>query len=591
MSIVPLVKVTVCARISDKVRVLERLQEIGCLHLIPLTEEGAEAAEQGPSAEAREALKFLLSCPQRRRQVRDASRFDANAVERRALELRDRVEELCDERDFLRNRISAVRPWGEFCFHPVEQVRGYRLWFYQVPRHQLKKVEDTDLIWEIVGEDNQFFRVVVISPDAPEGMPVPRVHIGAKPLSELHARLEQVQVELEDLQAERAGLTRWLDLFIKNLSRLEDRQELFDAFLQTYDEAPLVAVQGWAPRDRVPELEEYAATGAVALHLEEPAPADQPPTLFHNPEAIEPGEALVQFYMMPSYWLWDPSGVVLFSFSLFFAMILSDAGYAALLGLMLVLGWRKMGGSASNRRIRRMFAYLIGASLGWGVVVGSYFGVAPPAGSLVARLKLLDVNYTATMMSISIFIGAAHIAYACLRDAWRQRSNPAGLAPLGWGAIILGGLTLYLTGVDTNALAGQAGLGGMALGAVLVLVFTGAGLSPGKRIMAGLMGFTGVSKAFGDVLSYLRLFALGLASASLALAFNGLARQVAGAIPGVGLLLGLVVLVVGHSLNLLLAIVSGFVHGLRLNLIEFFNWSIKEEGRPFRAFRKREAAN
>ena len=109
--------------------------------------------------------------------------------------------------------------------------------------------------------------------------------------------------------------------------------------------------------------------------------------------------------------------------------------------------------------------------------------------------------------------------------------------------------------------------------------------------MAGLMGFTGVSKAFGDVLSYLRLFALGLASASLALAFNGLARQVADAIPGVGLLLGLVVLVVGHSLNLLLAIVSGFVHGLRLNLIEFFNWSIKEEGRPFRAFLKREAAN
>jgi len=591
MSIVPLVKVTIFARERDKVPVLERLQEIGCLHLIPLTAEGEEAAEQGPSAEAREALKFLLSCPQRRKQVRDESKFNASEVERRALELRGRIQELRDERDFLRTRIAAVQPWGEFRFYPAEQVRDYRLWFYQVPRHLMKKVEATDLIWEVVGEDNQFNHVVVISKGVPEGMPVPRVRIGAKPLSELRTRLEEVELELEDLQAERASLTRWLDLFIKNMSRLEDRKALFDAFLQTYDESPLLTVQGWAPRDRVSDLEKYSATGEAAIYVEEPTPDDDPPTLFRNPEAIEPGEALVQFYMMPSYWLWDPSGVVLFSFSLFFAMILSDAGYAALLGLMLLFGWKKMSGSASSRRIRRMFAYLIGASLGWGAIVGSYFGVAPSEGSLLAHLKLLDINDTSTMMSLSIFVGAAHIAYACLRDAWRQRWNPAGLAPAGWAAIILGGLVLYLNGAGAEGLAGQAGLGGLGLGALLVLLFTGAGLSPGRRILSGLMGFTGISKAFGDVLSYLRLFALGLASASLALAFNGLARQVADSIPGVGLLLGLVVLVVGHSLNLLLAIVSGFVHGLRLNLIEFFNWSIKEEGHPFRAFRKRETAN
>jgi V/A-type H+-transporting ATPase subunit I len=95
---------------------------------------------------------------------------------------------------------------------------------------------------------------------------------------------------------------------------------------------------------------------------------------------------------------------------------------------------------------------------------------------------------------------------------------------------------------------------------------------------------------FGDVLSYLRLFALALASGSLAMTFNDLARGVAesGNRHGIFLFLGLLVLLVGHGLNLTLGIISGVVHGLRLNLIEFYKYSVFEEGMPFRAFRKKE---
>ena len=104
------------------------------------------------------------------------------------------------------------------------------------------------------------------------------------------------------------------------------------------------------------------------------------------------------------------------------------------------------------------------------------------------------------------------------------------------------------------------------------------------RVLEGLQGIAGLSGLFGDVLSYLRLFALGLASASLAVTFNGLATQVAAALPGVGVLFAIVIIVLGHSINLTLAVVSGFVHGLRLNFIEFFRWSVPEEGPAFRAF-------
>ena len=106
------------------------------------------------------------------------------------------------------------------------------------------------------------------------------------------------------------------------------------------------------------------------------------------------------------------------------------------------------------------------------------------------------------------------------------------------------------------------------------------------RGVDGLIGLTGVTKAFGDSLSYLRLFALGLASAQLAIVFNQLAAD-ASQVRGVGVLLGLLIFLIGHTLNLLLAVVGGVVHGLRLNCIEFFSWSLTDEGQPFDAFETR----
>jgi V/A-type H+-transporting ATPase subunit I len=108
-----------------------------------------------------------------------------------------------------------------------------------------------------------------------------------------------------------------------------------------------------------------------------------------------------------------------------------------------------------------------------------------------------------------------------------------------------------------------------------------------KRLMQGGLALTSVTKAFGDVLSYLRLFALGLASASLAITFNELAAQIRGSAGAAGPYLAVGLLLLGHTLNFALIMMSAIVHGLRLNLIEFYNWSVTEEGYPFRAFRKR----
>ena len=139
----------------------------------------------------------------------------------------------------------------------------------------------------------------------------------------------------------------------------------------------------------------------------------------------------------------------------------------------------------------------------------------------------------------------------------------------------------------------SVGISSLVLGGLLVLVFTSKrpfSTSPKAllgRLVDGVKGVAELSKAFGDVLSYLRLFALGLASIKLAEAFNSLAARSL-AFKGVGILLAALVLLVGHSINFVMGIMGGVVHGLRLNVIEFFNWSLHGEGEPFRIFAVKE---
>jgi len=302
---------------------------------------------------------------------------------------------------------------------------------------------------------------------------------------------------------------------------------------------------------------------------------------------------LVTFYMTPEYRMWDPSKAVFFAFAVFFAMIFADTGYGLLLGIILLAVWTRLGRTAGGRGLRGVMLALVIFSIVYGVLVGTYFGVTPRAGSWLASLHVLHAEDQGVMMWIAIGVGAVHLAYANLVTAWRRGHSSTALSALGWAAIILGGFCVGL-GKSFAGLTPLAsvGWGGLALGGLLMLLFTSErpfSLAPKQlfgRLADGLRGATELSKAFGDVLSYLRLFALGLASIKLAEAFNELAAA-SFAAKGAWVLLGLVVLLAGHAINFSMGILGGVVHGLRLNLIEFFNWSLPEEGKRFQAFAKK----
>lgn len=595
MSIARLKKVTVCGLLTEKKSLLEGLQRLGCMHLTPLRPAPAEAEKVAtPRAEAAyKALRFLTDMPKNRKQVTRDPAFNVHAVVREALDVKDRLRDATDRNDFLKHRISQIEPWGDIAFPPLETLAGHRLWFYILPAGKLSALEKVELPWQIVRQDQRLAYVVIIAEDEPPGdlLPVTRTHTGALALDELKARLEQNEVEIEDIVAQRFALTRYIYLLSLNLAEAENRASLNFANQQTRDEDSIVAVQGWVPEDAFPEVEKFVAENGLACLMQEPSPDDDPPTLLEEAPEMQAGVDLAMFYTVPAYRTWDPSTVLFFSFSLFFAMILSDAGYALVLMGLLLAYWKRLGQSANGRAYRTLGLCIFGTSIVYGVMAGGYFGVTPPKDSLLGALHVIELNDYPAMMKMSIIVGVLHLTLANGMVAYLKRASITALANLGWIAGLFGGLLVtYSEGGVFSSLGYILLVGG------LLAVFAFSSDRPVVKVpvdylwraLDGLKGLSGVMGMFGDVLSYMRLFALGLAAASLALTFNSLAMQVKDAIPGLGLFLALLILLFGHVINLGLSIMSGVVHGLRLNFIEFYKWGLPGEGKAFQKFARKE---
>jgi V/A-type H+-transporting ATPase subunit I len=600
MSIMPLKRATLIATQADKPALLRDLQALGCMHLESLRPTGPAPEEAAPehADDARQALRWLQETPRQRRQILIEPEFDVADFVAKVLANKQAVRDTGDALDTVLEHARALVPWGDFELPEEGGLDGQLLWFYVVPLRELDNIPRDRFAWELVHRDHRFGYVVVVSEEEPphDAMPVPRTHTGAESRSTLARRQEMLEVELEGLAAQRESLTHRRTLLQRNMDRAEDQAVMRHASEQTLEtQDGLCLLQGWVPAAAAPALEDYANTRSIALTLAEPTPKDRPPTLLKNPPKLSGGQDLLGFYETPAYRTWDPSTIIFFSFTTFFAMILSDAGYGLTLGCVLAFFWKRMGESETGLRMRVLMSYLVGATIVYGMMVGSYFGVSPAEGSLLGAFKILDINDYDTMMRISILIGAMHIVLANAMMAYHAPYPSARGKPLGWCAAVVGGVALWFgaTGIGPPAAMESLGTALIVGGLVAVVWFgdpqpTGGGDGLLKRLGKGLMALTDVTKLFGDVLSYMRLFALGLASASLALTFNELAGQVREAVPGLGVLLALLILVLGHVLNLGLSIMSGVVHGLRLNVLEFLNWSVSDEGYPFKPFARKE---
>lgn len=595
MTIVAMRRATLIGRREDKHRVLSRLQELGLVHVD--TGQVSSGEPHRDHVRLLEALEYLLECPLRRRLHRLEERPELGALLDEVEHNRSRRERLHDRRTLLHRHRAELAPWGEFEFVPLEEIGGQRLWFYLVPLSQRHAIESIELPWMVVNRDHRHLYLVVISPTEPpaEQVPFERSHTGGLSLKSIREEEAALETALEQLEAERYLLTQWIHYLASRVAAASNADELGRVEMVTRDDDALFLLDVWVPEAAVAQLEALCDESRLAVVHGPPAPREEPPVLLENPEWGAGGEEALKFFQLPGYRSWDPSLMVFFSFVLFFAVILADAGYALVVGLACWLARRRWGASRVGRRLTGLGLAMSGAALVYGVVVGSYFGVTPPPDSWLGSLHLLDMEDFQNMMTLSIGVGVLHLMLANGLAAWNVRTRWRALGYIGWVLILASGfLTWRATQQPVPApLPGIPWTYGLILGVLLVLGFSGDGPFDSWRhrlvhFMRGLTSLGELAQAFGNALSYMRLFALGLSSASMAVTFNHLAVQARDGLDGGGTLAFLLILLLGHGLNFALALMGGVVHGLRLNLIEFLRWGVHGEGRPYRAFVNKE---
>ena len=586
MSIVTLSKCSIVGPPDQKRETLAQLQELGVFHVIPLARD--YPADISYPEQAMRAVNYLNDCPEKLPARRTSPKLTFAELMEQIEINKVATQELTDRKDDLETYAASLRHWGYFRFPAPGELGGLNLWFYRMPRGQLGLIRDDAPPWQVVGADNWSVFVVAISQDPPPdgAMPVPRMRTGRMDLHTLERALDEVEAELEALRDERADLTRYLPFLRRGLAAFNDGIAQARASGEVLVEADFFVVQGWVPQAEQPALESFCHQWGLAVCFEEPTEDDQPPTLLSNPPLFQGGEDLVGFFSTPGYRSWDPSITIFIAFGIFFSIILGDAGYAGIFSIGLLWGWARMGRSASARRLRTLGAWLTGGSLTAGVLLGSYFGLEPEEGSWLHDWQIASPHDTETMIKLSLLLGVVHLSIANGVKLSRRWPHPTALAPLGWILVLWGGFLAYLNG-------GLIGKGIQLLegGALLILLFTGH-YSPvsWKNVLAqlweGIHAIIHSTKVFGDTLSYLRLFALCLAGASLAQVFNDQGMQIIHSSGAFGIVFGPLVILIGHILNMMLSIMGGAVHGLRLNFIEFLSWADIEDGSPFNPLRK-----
>jgi V/A-type H+-transporting ATPase subunit I len=339
-------------------------------------------------------------------------------------------------------------------------------------------------------------------------------------------------------------------------------------------EQSLAYLKGYVPVGKVEKLKSTAAEQGWALLIEEPGEDDQVPTLIKNPPWIRIIKPVFDFLgTVPGYREFDTSFWFLLAFSIFFAMLIGDAGYGIFFLVLTLLARIKMRKAPAAPFF--LMLVLSFSTIVWGALTGTWFGSVYFAQSRFLSWMVIpsissfgaDPDF---IMLICFVIGAVHLSIARIISFFKNLPKLKAFAELGWLTLVWGMFFLVRYYVLQKPL-NYIGLWLLAGGLFLVVLFAEQKGSFLKGLAMGLanlpLKLLDSISAFSDIISYVRLFAVGLATVKVAESFNEMALDI-----GLGLPAGLaaaLILFCGHLLNIAMGALSVIVHGVRLNMLEF----------------------
>lgn len=516
--------------------------------------------------------------------------------------LEDRVRILRDKIQQLSNKLDSIEPWGTFDLAALRDIcekGGLTIQFWEVAHDYADDVsiEGAIAVMEVtVDPERHYF--ITFSDHTLHFTDCLEIRYDEDHPT-LSRRIETLKKELADTyQTIHRMVNDRDDVFRHYLCELDKFHYGSAAWgvIRLMDDA-LFVLQAWCPDRSFGKLAAIAAE--IPIQIEEVAPDERErvPTLMLNEGSAALGEDLVKIYDTPSYQDWDPSSWIFFSFMLFYSMIFGDAGYALTIIAALLYAKHKIKDpSAGIRRFINLSLALSGGAVVYGFITGGFYGLSGqnPLFGWIVRLALIDTDIShpgvlSKMMTISIVIGLIHITISILLKAGRSifsLKQPIGAIPLLAWVPGIWGFYFWASLKDTDPVTAAIAFKAFVAG-VFVVFFTSAGTwKPIRLTLVGLYGVYNGVQFFADVLSYLRLFALGLSGSLIAQNFNMLAMMVWDAGPLYFTFLpSAIIFVAGHALNLVLCIMGGVIHGLRLNFLEWYRWSFDGGGRPFKAFK------
>ena len=489
----------------------------------------------------------------------------------------DTLAELLATRGALERELAEAEPWGDY---DRGRLAVFGLHFYRVASKKYDPAWEEQYAIQVVDRDEkEDTRFVIVGDNA--GFPVKELPAPKRTVAELKTLLQEQEEKIEThrkiLEARKADIPQ-MRHEIRVLESELDRYLAATAAVPAAEDT-IDTLVGFAPTENDAAVTEYLDQAAVYYVKSEATLEDNPPIKLKNNKFVKMFEVLTDMYGRPDYNEFDPTPYISVFFLLFFAMCMGDAGYGLLLAIIGIL-LRKSDGMKSLAPLVTVLG--IGTFV-VGIVMHTFFGVdISQLAWIPSWLKAVMITGTIggfeAQMVLSLAIGIVHLCLAMVVKtvyATRNKGFLGSMGVWGWTLLIVGGVALGTLAMLSLLPAGVVKVIFIVLGVVSALgifLFNDIHRNPLKNIGSGLWeAYNTVTGLLGDVLSYLRLYALGLAGGMLGKAFNDIATMTLGdGSFGFGWFTFALILVIGHALNLAMCCLGAFVHPLRLNFLEFF---------------------
>ena len=571
--IVPMKHVTLLCVRADREATVETVRRLGIVHVVPArAPEGENLEATRAQLAAAERAHTLLCAVAKVGKDERVVAVPADEVIERALALDTRRREYGEQAEACERELSEYAPFGEIDPRTVETLKsagvhvrlGLAAGAKTLPApdgfllHILRRTE-AGLAFALIAQ--QPFELADVDLDAAV-TPVP---LPARSRAESQAVLADTRRQIDALTAELAELAPASSAVSARAAELADAARFASVRAGMGDSQAVAFLQGWAPADTVDALRDEAAQSGWGVVFTDPRPGEQVPTLLRYRRWARPITALLDFLRIyPGYREDDVGAVFLIFFSLFFAMLVGDAVYGLLILTVAVVLRAKL-----PRVPGHVFSLLMisgGATLLWGVLSGNYLGIAPLPGFLTA-LKVDWLSDRDNVIELSFLIGVVHLTLAHVWNITQVRPRTKIIAQIGWIAVLWSMFLLARSMVLGHSLPSFVPYL-LAGGAACVTLFM-ATKQEFKRdwINHALLPLTFIGNLV-DVLSYVRLFAVGYASVAVVTAFNQMASSLGWHHPATAAA-AVVLLLFAHALNLVLCALAVLVHAVRLNTLEF----------------------